>query len=169
MRETSSQKSNQVHSVSTTSKNGNHRITRILLVLSVLVNLALVYILLTTPKTRVITKEVVKEVPVEKIVYQDRIEYRDREVIKEVPVKVEPSAPPLTREQILADLRSQFPEDKQITNFDDIVRISSRLQSLQNNPRSEHQEVGLISKISAYISFVNTYILNIPQTKGDNK
>lgn len=169
MRETSSQKSNQDHSVSTTSKNEKHRIARILLVLSVLVNLALAYILLTTPKTRVITKEVVKEVPVEKIVCQGRIEYRDREVIKEVPVKVEPSVPPLTREQILADLRKQFPPDKQIPNFDDIVRISSRLQSLQNNPRPEHQEVGLISKISAYISFVNTYILNISQTKGDNK
>lgn len=167
MRETSSQKTNQVHSVSATSKSGNHKKSRILLVLSVLVNLALAYILLTTPKTRVITKEVVKEVPVEKIVYQDRIEYRDREVIKEVPVKVEPTAPPLTREQVLAELRTHFPSDKQISNFDEIVRTSLRIQQLQTNP--EPQEKELIPKISAYISFVNTYILTPNQTKGDKK
>ena len=139
------------------------------LVLSVLVNLVLAYILMTTPHARVVTKEIIKEVPVEKIVYQDRIEYQDREVIKEVPVKVEPPAPPLTREQVLTELRTHFPADKQISNFDNIIRISSRLQSLQNNPRSEHQEVGLISKISAYIFFVNTYILPQNQTKGDKK
>ena len=131
-----------------------------LLVLSVLVNLVLAYILLTTPQTRVVTKEVIKEVPVEKIVY------RGREVTKDAQGKAEPSVPSLTREQVLMELRADFPADKQITNFDDIVRNSTKLKTLKNTPNSE--EIGLFDKITVYISFVNKHILN-NQTDRDLK
>lgn len=159
-REASPPKANQSSTIPQSSRGGNSRISKMLLVLSVLVNLVLAYILLTTPQTRVVTKEVIKEVPVEKIVY------RGREVTKDAQGKAEPSVPSLTREQVLMELRADFPADKQITNFDDIVRNSTKLKTLKNTPNSE--EIGLFDKITVYISFVNKHILN-NQTDRDLK
>lgn len=142
------------------------RVFKILFISSVFLNLALAYLYLMDSRTGERSQN---KVPEAKIVIQREVEYLDREVIKEVPVEIKPSMPPLTREQVLTELRTHFPVDKEIENFDEIVKGSSRLKALNENPREEYQEVGLISKISAYISFVNTYILTINHDEGGLK